>query len=319
MRAGAQLRGMETATAFEPTDLVTTTGAHLAVRFLPASSPARGVVQINHGLAEHARRYRRFAEALSKRGYHVYAHDHRGHGATRAPDTIARQFAREKGVDKLIADVADVHAHIRKSHPGLPVIVFGHSLGSMVALNFAETHPENLAGLACWNINVNAGALGRLAQAILAVETMLMGSDVPSRILPALTFQAWGKAIPGHRTPFDWLSRDPAEVDKYVADPLCGWDATVSMWKDTFEMMYRGAANVGRLPADLPIQLVGGAEDPATNKGREVAWLAGKMAQAGLHDVTTTILADTRHESLNEINRDDSTAMFLAWADRVTG
>jgi alpha-beta hydrolase superfamily lysophospholipase len=68
---------METATAFEPTDLVTTTGAHLAVRFLPASSPARGVVQINHGLAEHARRYRRFAEALSKRGYHVYAHDHR--------------------------------------------------------------------------------------------------------------------------------------------------------------------------------------------------------------------------------------------------
>lgn len=310
---------MSTTTVFSIAELASSTGARLALRHMPARGSGRGVVQVNHGLAEHALRYRRFAEALAARGYHVYAHDHRGHGATRAPDAIPRQFAREKGLDKLIADVADVHAHIRKTHPGLPVVVFGHSLGSMVALNFAEAHPENIAGLALWNINVNAGLLGRLAQAILAVETMLLGSDVPSRILPALTFHAWGKAIPGHRTPFDWLSRDPAEVDKYVSDPLCGWDATVSMWKDTFEMMYRGAGNVGRLPTDLPIQLVGGAEDPATNKGREVEWLKRRMANAGLRDLSLSILPGTRHESLNEINRAENTALFLDWADRVTG
>jgi Lysophospholipase len=310
---------METATAFDARTLVTSTGARLALRVMPAAAPARGVIQINHGLAEHSQRYRRFAEALAKRGYHVYAHDHRGHGATRAPDGIARQFARERGVDKLIADVADVHAEIRKAHPGLPVIVFGHSLGSMVALNFAETHPENLAGLACWNINVNAGLLGRVAQAILGIEAMLLGSDVASRILPVLTFQAWGKAVPGHRTPFDWLSHDPAEVDKYIADPLCGWDATVSMWQDTFAMMYRGGENLARLPSDLPVQLVGGAEDPATNKGREVEWLARRMAAAGARDVSLTILPGTRHESLNEINREANTALFLDWADRVTG
>jgi alpha-beta hydrolase superfamily lysophospholipase len=293
------------------------TGATLAVRHVPATITPRAVVQINHGLAEHAARYQRFARFLAARGYHVYVHDHRGHGATRAPDSIPGAFASRDGASKVIADVAAIHALIGERHPGLPVVTFGHSMGGLIALNFAETHPAASAALAVWNSNFNAGLAGRAGQAALRLEAFFKGSDTPSTILPKLTFQAWANAMPDRRTDFDWLSRDPLEVDLYVVDPLSGWDATVSMWQDVFRLIYAGAdaANLAKLPKALPIHLIGGAEDPATDKGEAVNWLAEQMQKSGLSDVTVEILAGTRHETLNEINRDQSMDSFAAWLD----
>jgi alpha-beta hydrolase superfamily lysophospholipase len=293
------------------------TGATLAVRHVPAMATPRAVVQINHGLAEHAARYQRFARFLAARGYHVYVHDHRGHGATRAPDSIPGAFASRDGASKVIADVAAIHALIGERHPGLPVVTFGHSMGGLIALNFAETHPAASAALAVWNSNFNAGLAGRAGQAALRLEAFFKGSDTPSTILPKLTFQAWANAMPDRRTDFDWLSRDPLEVDLYVVDPLSGWDATVSMWQDVFRLIYAGgdAANLAKLPKALPIHLIGGAEDPATDKGEAVNWLAEQMQKSGLSDVTVEILAGTRHETLNEINRDQSMDSFAAWLD----
>jgi alpha-beta hydrolase superfamily lysophospholipase len=293
------------------------TGATLAVRHVPAMATPRAVVQINHGLAEHAARYQRFARFLAARGYHVYVHDHRGHGATRAPDSIPGAFASRDGASKVIADVAAIHALIGERHPGLPVVTFGHSMGGLIALNFAETHPAASAALAVWNSNFNAGLAGRAGQAALRLEAFFKGSDTPSTILPKLTFQTWANAMPDRRTDFDWLSRDPLEVDLYVVDPLSGWDATVSMWQDVFHLIYAGAdaANPAKLPKALPIHLIGGAEDPATDKGEAVNWLAEQMQKSGLSDVTVEILAGTRHETLNEINRDQSMDSFAAWLD----
>ena len=123
------------------------TGARLQLNSSLAKSP-KGVVQINHGLAEHAARYQAFAQTLNEAGYHVYAHDHRGHGGTTAPDAPAGMFAPDQGAAKVIADVAAVHALIAKRHPDLPVITFGHSMGGLVALNHAFAHPQRAAGLA---------------------------------------------------------------------------------------------------------------------------------------------------------------------------
>jgi len=286
---------------------------------MPAEGQARGVVQINHGLAEHAARYHRFAEFLAARGFHVYAHDHRGHGATRSTDAIPGAFAAKGGAEKVIADVAAIHALIGERHPGLPVVTFGHSMGGLVALNFAQAHPEASSALAVWNSNFNAGVLGRAGQALLAVEAFFKGSDTPSAILPKLTFQAWAKAMPDRRTDFDWLSRDEAEVDLYVADPLCGWDATVSMWQDVFELIFSGGStsNLARLPRTLPVHLTGGAEDPASDKGEAVKWLESRMRKTGLTNVTMQVLPETRHETLNEINRDQSMAGFAVWLDNA--
>ncbi|MDZ7600683.1 MAG: alpha/beta hydrolase [Hoeflea sp.] len=302
---------------FSPFTLSSPTGAGLAVRHMPAEGPARGVVQINHGLAEHSARYARFSAVLAARGLHVYAHDHRGHGGTRAPDSIPGAFAARDGAKKVVADVAAVHGLISERHPGLPVVTFGHSMGGLIALNFAEAHPAASAALAVWNSNFNAGVAGRAGQAILAVEAFFKGSDTPSAMLPRLTFQAWAKAMPNRRTDFDWLSRDEAEVDLYIADPLCGWDATVGMWRDVFTLIYAGATaeHLAKLPRSLPVHLTGGAEDPATDKGKAVAWLESRMRDARLTDVTLQILPETRHETLNEINRDASMQGFAAWLE----
>lgn len=295
------------------------TGAELMLHVARASTPPIGVIQVNHGLAEHGARYARFAAAMAARGFDTYAHDHRGHGGTRTPDAPPRSFAREGGADKVIADVAAVHDRIAAERPDVPVILFGHSMGGLIALNFLHRHSARVAGAAIWNANFSAGALGRLAQAILAWEKFRLGSDVPSRILPKLTFQDWAKKVSNARTAFDWLSRDATEVDKYVADPLCGWDASVSMWRDVFALIFAGAddKNLADIRRDLPMNLVGGEHDPATDGGKAVRDLESRLRAAGFSDVTATIWPQTRHESLNELNRDEITDAFAAWAERV--
>ena len=305
---------------FDQTDtLDSPTGAALNLHVTRAHGPLRGVIQVNHGLAEHAARYGRFAAAMAARGFDVYAHDHRGHGGTRAPDAPPRIFAAAGGGEKVIADVAAVHDRLAADRPGAPGILFGHSMGGLVALNFLHRHSQRVAGTAIWNANFSAGALGRLAQAILAWEAFRLGSDVPSRILPKLTFQDWAKKVPGRRTEFDWLSREPAEVDKYVADPLCGWDASVSMWRDVFGFIFAGAddRNLAAIRRDLPVNLLGGEKDPATAGGKAVLDLARRMKAMGFSNLESKVWPETRHESLNETNRDAITEAFATWAERV--
>jgi alpha-beta hydrolase superfamily lysophospholipase len=295
--------------------LTSPTGADLAWHHAPAQGSALGILLVCHGLSEHSRRYGRFAAAMAGHGFHVYAHDHRGHGETRAADAIQGQFAPKDGAAKALADVAAMARMARAAHPGLPLVLFGHSMGGLIALNAAEEEPGLYDALAVWNSNFNAGLAGRGGQAILAVERMLKGSDVPSATLTALTFGAWKKRIANPRTEFDWLSHDTAEVDRYVADPLCGFDATVSLWIDLFSLCYGGASpeRLKRLPKALPVHLVGGSEDPATNGGRETRWLSGRMRDAGLTDVTLSILDGFRHETLNETGRDAATEGFATW------
>ncbi|TPK89579.1 MULTISPECIES: alpha/beta hydrolase [unclassified Mesorhizobium] len=301
------------------TRLASPTGADINLYVKHAEAKPRAVVQINHGLAEHAARYARFADFLSERGFHVYAHDHRGHGATKAPDAPLGKFADSDGIAKVIADVNAVHDLIAAEHPGLPVIVFGHSLGASVALNFVLRHSRRVHAAAIWNGNFSQGLLGQLALAILAYERFRLGSDVPSRILPRLTFQAWGNAVPNHKTLFEWLSRDEAEVAKYIADPLCGWDASISMWRDVVQMAQNGGKDSGfaGIRRDLPVYIVGGEKDPASDYGKGIDHLAKRMHAMGFSNLVSKIYPETRHESLNEINRDAVMNDFAAWADSV--
>jgi alpha-beta hydrolase superfamily lysophospholipase len=295
-------------------------GAALDLLVKKAGQAPRGIVHINHGLAEHAGRYARFADHLAAHGFHVYAHDHRGHGGTRAPDAPPGMFAKQDGAEKVIADVLAVHELIAKEHPGLPVIVFGHSMGGLIALNFVERHSRRIAGAAIWNANFSAGPAERLAKLLLLWERFRLGSDLPSRLLPKLTFQAWARQIPNRRTGFDWLSRDETEVDAYIVDPLCGRDASVSMWRDVFKLIFMGAddRNLAGVKKDLPFHLAGGGKDPATGGGKAVRDLEARLRRLGFSDVTTNIWPDTRHESLNEMNRETVMDDFVEWANRAT-
>jgi alpha-beta hydrolase superfamily lysophospholipase len=289
-------------------------GTELPYRQSLAPTP-KAVVHICHGLAEHSARYARFAIALNQAGYHVYAHDHRGHGANIGPHAPRGMLAPKDGNRVAIEDVLTLNRHIHATNPDLPVVLFGHSMGGLIALNYTLAHSDTVDAAAVWNANFNGGIENSAAMALLYAERMLKGSDVPSALLPKLTFRAWGNSIPGHRTAFDWLSRDAAEVEAYVNDPLCGFDASVALWIDVFRMMKNGAtdSNFANIRKDLPFNLVGGTEDPATDKAKATRKLADRMLALGFSNVTCTIYPGTRHESLNEINRDEVTQNFLDW------
>lgn len=300
---------------FEQRSIESPSGASLNLYSLEALERPRGIVMILHGMAEHAARYQRFAVALSEAGFHVAAHDHRGHGATTAPDAPLGSFARRDGMEAVLADALHVNRHVRDTHPGLPVILFGHSMGGIIATNFLLRHSGTLDGAVLWNFNVDGGPLTALLALLLKAERMFKGSDVPSLIANRLTFEDWNRKFAPNRTDFDWLSRDVAEVDRYVADPLCGFPCSVGLWLDVLTMI-RAASSDRALPAirkDMPLHLLGGASDPSSLNGKAMERLATRLRKAGGSDVTFRLVLQTRHETLNEINRDEETAGIIEW------
>lgn len=300
--------------------LTSPSGAALNVYLGAAKTQARAIVHINHGLAEHAARYGAFCASLNEAGYHAIAHDHRGHGATKAADAPPGVFSLSgDGVGKVMSDVASVQEFAIDRFGDLPVFVFGHSMGGLIAMNFALRHPHGIAGAAVWNANFSAGIMGRLGQLLLRYEQFRLGSDMPSRIVPSLTFAQWAKQIKNRRTDFDWLSHIDAQVDAYIADPLCGWNATVSLWQDVFEMVFYGAdlASASSDAKTLPFNLVGGGNDPATFGGKAVSGHAHKMAKNGFGDVTCTIHETARHETLNDRDSAAATTAFIQWLDSI--
>lgn len=272
------------------------------------------VVHVNHGLAEHSCRYERFALALAESGIATYAHDHRGHGQTTAPGAELGLFGKG-GVNAVIDDIEAVNRHIRKLHPELPVISFGHSMGSILAFNHALRHPGSMEGLALWNAGVDDNGLLAIYRILLKLSRYFRGSDTPSQIAKKLGFDAWNKKFAPNRTDFDWLSRDEVEVDKYIDDPLCGFDVSTGLWIELTDAIKIAAddANLAKLPKGLPVNLLGGEKDPCTEGGTAVKRIEQRMRSLEMEDVTFTLLNDTRHESLNEINRDETTASFIAW------
>ncbi len=303
-----------------PEMIASPSGATLALRRMTAAGKPRAIVLVNHGLVEHSLRYQPFAAALAERSFHVFAHDHRGHGHTMAIDAPRGQYAEKSGVEKVIADVMAVHALATDFAPGLPVILFGHSMGGMIAANVAIRHPDAFAGLAIWNANLNPGAAGAIGQLLLKFERFFKGSDVPSTIAPKLTFESWARQFPDRTTGFDWLSRDADEVAAYIADPLCGFDVSISLWIDLIDMAINGGKRdrLAQLPTALPVHLVGGGMDPATDKGAAMTWLDKQMAASGLKDRSLTLYPGMRHETLNEIGRQQAIDDFINWCDRIT-
>ena len=254
---------------------------------------SRAVVQIAHGLAEHSARYDRFARALNDAGYSVRATDHRGHGASIAG--TPGDFGAA-GFEALIADVAAYGASVRGDQP---LFLFAHSMGSFAAQSVMLTHSEQYAGV----VLSGSTALDLLA-AGMAQATGPVGLEA---------FNAGFE----HRTGYEWLSRDEAEVDRYVADPLCGFDLP----DETVPALFGAAGTLADPTAlagirpDLPLLLASGSDDPLAGGGQLVEVLGQRYRDAGLGDVTVKLYDGSRHEILNEINRDEVTSDVVAWLD----
>jgi alpha-beta hydrolase superfamily lysophospholipase len=303
----------------DATGLESPTGARLSLRHQPAENGARAIILLSHGLAEHSLRYQPFAIFLAARGYHVFGFDHRGHGLTTAPDAELGRFARREGEKEVLADLAFARSHAEARYPGLPVILFGHSMGGVIAARAAEQEPTAYAGLCIWNSKLNPGPAGQAGLFLLKAERFFKGSDVPSFLGPSLVLDQWAKAIPDARTEFDWLSRDESEVAQYITDPLCGFRCSVSLWIDLVAMSMRAGkiSALARLPKTLPVNLVAGGADPATENGRAIEWLDKRLKSLGITNVHLTIYPEMRHETLKEFGREHAMAQLADWADGV--
>jgi alpha-beta hydrolase superfamily lysophospholipase len=260
----------------------------------------RGVVQLVHGLAEHGTRYGRLAAALNAAGFLVTATDNRGHGASISAEVPLGSFGAA-GVTGFLGDIVAAGEKLAGEHPDLPLFLLGHSLGSMGAQSVLLDHSPRYAG------------------AVLSGSTTLDGLMAVVQGLPAdqpglAAFNAGFEP----RTGFEWLSRDQAEVDAYVADPLCGFPTEDAILGGVLGTAQRTTdpSELARIRPDLPVLVMSGDRDPVGGPGASnVTTLAERYRDAGLTDVTVRLYPEARHEVFNETNRDEVTADLVGWLE----
>lgn len=278
-------------------------GLAIAARtWSPQSDAApRAVVQLAHGMGEHSDRYARFAEALTDAGYVVYAADHRGHGRT-AGEASRHGNLGEGGWSALVDDVHELGRIARAQHPGLKLALVGHSMGSFATQQLILDRSADVDAV------VLSGST--------AVDVVAAGLD-PNAETDLSAFNAPFE----HRTGYEWLSRDEAEVDKYVADDACGFGLDPAGTRGMIEggMQTGEADRIGAIRSDLPLLIVSGDQDPLAGGGELIRLLESRYAAAGLTDVTVILYPEARHEILNETNRDEVTADIVGFLDRTVG
>ena len=274
--------------------------ATLFVRHWPARAPVRAVVQISHGLGEHSGRYARLAAALGAAGFEVYAHDHRGHGRSVRGASEFGHFGPD-GWNALVADLVTVGEAIDARSGGEARVLLGHSMGSFALQQYLLDHSTEIAA------------------------AVLTGTSAIDALFGSLDADASLDRMPDNesfegRTDFDWLSRDPAEVDRYIADPACGFSADADALADmaAAAMQPADADALRGIRADLPILLMSGSADPLSGAMVLVELVAQRYRDASVRDVTVLGYESARHEVFNETNRDEVTTDLIGWLERHT-
>jgi len=263
-------------------------------RWLP-SEPVRGVLQVSHGMGEHAVRYREPLQPLIDSGIAIYANDHRGHGRTAQNKSELGDFG-PSGFARVVDDMARLSRIVREENPGRNLILLGHSMGSFAAQIYVVDNSNLIDGF----ILSGSAAFDMLQNPRGGLSTI-------------------GDGMGKTRTPFDWLSRDEKEVDAYIADPLCGFTVNDA---SRASMFAAGAAAVepqalARIRKDLPFYIFAGDKDPINADLSRLWPLVERYQAAGITDIETDFYSGGRHEMLNETNRNEVVANLRSWIERV--
>ena len=278
---------------------------------------ARAVVLLSHGMAEHGGRYHRLGKALVQAGFAAYAADQRGHGHSALYGTRGH-FAERDGWNKVVGDLATVKASIAVRHPGVPVFLLGHSMGSYIAQAYLLHHSASLQGAILSGSNYHPVTFYRSAALVARIERWRQGPTGRSALIEHLSFGSFNKRFKPVRTGFDWLNRDPAEVDAYGNDPLCGFRCTNQLWLDLLGGLQQISkrSNLAQIDPRLPMLIMGGECDPVSD-GKRLTHLADALSGTDHPFVTLMVYPQARHEIFHEINRDEVTGDLLAWLEQA--
>ncbi|MBQ0037670.1 MAG: lysophospholipase [Clostridiales bacterium] len=275
------------------------------VTWLPSDRETVAVLQISHGVAEYILRYDAFARYLNEQGIAVVGHDHLGHGGSIPAGGIPVYFGHGNTWETVVDDIHALRQRIAQEYPDLPVFLLGHSMGSFLARSYLIRYPSTVRGAIIMGTGWQPEAIisGGLTMAKLIARRK--GDSGTSKLVTSLAFGSYNKAFTPVRTPYDWLSADTDNVDRYIADPLCGNDATVGL----FRQMLLGfrfnqkKSQLARMDKRTPIFFVSGQMDPVGEQGKGVRRSCEAFRNAGVTDLALRLYPGLRHEILNEASQ----------------
>ncbi len=286
-------------------------------QWIPEGKP-RGVIQIVHGIAEYAARYDELAKFFTKNGFVVVGEDHMGHGGSISEEIPQGCF--DGGWLTAVSDTYRLMQMTKEEYPDLPYIIYGHSMGSFMTRTLLYTYPD--AGLKAAVIS-GTGWMPKVVlktgRVVCAAEGKRKGMDSTSPMINKLMFGSYNKGYDNPRTPVDWLSRDEAEVDKYIADPLLGFDASIGLAREMLGgmLMNEDKKNLEKMPKYLPVLFVSGDQDPVGSNGKGVEQTYEAFKAAGMKNVRIKLYPGGRHEMHNELNRKELQADVLAFLNKA--
>lgn len=285
-----------------------------AREWIPEGSP-RGVVQIVHGVAEHIGRYDAVARFLAAHGYVVCGEDHLGHGLTAGGKF--GYFGPKHGWDLVVRDVRRLRELEGEKHLNLPYVILGHSMGSFLARTYLIRWPGTVDAAVLSGTGQEPAAAVAFGKALAKTLCKTKGPDYVSKIVNDLSLGAYNKAFQPNRTSSDWISRDEAAVDAYLADPLCTVLPTVGMFRDMMGglQFIADKGNLSKMNKDTPVYFLSGDQDPVGSMGKGVRKVEGMFRSAGCKDVTVKLYPGGRHEMFHEINCQDVFQDLLNWIE----
>ncbi len=283
-------------------------------KWLPDNSPWL-VLHIVHGMAEHAERYRDLANFLTKNDIAVYAMDLRGHGKTAGTLENFGFFASKDGWEKVLEDLHSLNTIISKEHKGLPIVMLGHSMGSLFTRAYISKYPDTADGAILSGTSGQGGLLVAMGKTIAALQGIFKGKKAKSNLLNSMTFKDYNKAFKPAKTEFDWLSRDEEIVKKYVEDPWCGGVVSNRFYYDLLSLVsfINRAETYITTPKDMPLFFISGEQDPVGEFGKGVKKVYQKYLKSGQKNTSIKLYPGARHEVLNEINRQEVYNDILNW------
>lgn len=295
------------------------TGIH-AIEWVP-EQPVKAVLQIAHGMVEFIGRYDRFGTFMADQGICVVGNDHLGHGSSVVSQGDHGYFAEKDGNQCVIGDMNSLRKMTQEKYPGIPYFLLGHSMGSFLARQYIEMYGEGLAGAIIMGTGVQPDAVLKLALTLCRIDARLKGWRHRSNLIFNMVLGSNNKKFEPARTKNDWLTKDEAIVDAYNANPWNNFKFTTNGYYN----MFRGIAyaqkeeNIRKIPRDLPVFIVSGAEDPVGSFGEGPKQLAETYRKLGMTDVEIKLYPGDRHEILNELDHDVVDHDILTWITEKAG
>lgn len=277
-----------------------------------------GVLQIAHGVAEYALRYEPFAQFMNSHGFIVVANDHLGHGLSVAEGAAPLYFGRHNGWQRVVDDMYALRDMTGRKYPELPYFLLGHSMGSFLTRTYLIRYPGTLSGAIIMGTGQQSPAVVALGSLFAKVEGKRIGYDQFSPAVDRLAFGTYNKPFAPNRTAYDWLSVNEENVDRYIADPLCGGNATIGLFLD----MLGGIGLIGKqsnantMNTNTPVLFVSGDRDPVGDMGKGVRAAYESFRKAGVKDVSLKLYEGLRHEILNETCRETVFADLWSWIEK---